>query len=338
MQDSRTAGRISIWTGIALFSWLSILRAPRELFALPDSARGFGPAISLRGALLTIGLPLVSGVLWSVGKPAARAQPHALVRLITIRTIAVIAATLTCVCVAAIAMDLRSIYTLACDFVPQPLPAPRSPDAAAFTARLLHVGITWPSGVPPSELKSGELRKEWTLALVTHAYWGLPWWHRKFVVISLEARGGSLKGGETYFVDATRSLGSVTRFLPAYEASCSRTRLLREAEIDLRVIRDGAPKNGARILGHTITGYFGTPKPVPGVKVIFRGPSDWLTTKSDKDGLFDLSGVPPGEYDPSVDYETDGRTRSVLGPDCFALSRMRYLKPGDVRDCTVWIK
>jgi len=51
---------------------------------------------------------------------------------------------------------------------------------------------------------------------------------------------------ETYFVGGNRHSRRLTRHLPIFEAQCTRTGLLKYSEIDMRVMREGAPKNGVR--------------------------------------------------------------------------------------------
>lgn len=54
------------------------------------------------------------------------------------------------------------------------------------------------------------------------------------------------------FVDGRRLPGSLTRFLPVYDLNCTRSDLLQDAGIDLRVLHDGPPAQGIRLIGRTL--------------------------------------------------------------------------------------
>jgi hypothetical protein len=324
IQDPKWAGRISIWTAVVLVCWLSAMgiiqhrQLPHEFFA----SEYFGATRDSLGAgadgLVSAGLLVVSGVLWSLRRARSQTQSKSGVRLVTMPIIGAVIVVLAGVCAAAIAADLRRIDSFDCHFIPQPLAAQRNPDEAAFTAQLLRVRRVWPS-------------KQWGFALVRREYWGLPWWARQVVVVALEGEVSPLAGGEMYFVAARRRRGSVTRFLPLYDTSCSRTRLLKDAEIDLRVIHDGVPKNGARVLGHTVRSANSHEIPVPSIKVVLQGPTgEFATTISDQAGIYDLPDVPTG--DSYLGYEANGKIIWQLS------SCATSMKSGDVRDCALAVK
>lgn len=103
---------------------------------------------------------------------------------------------------------------------------------AVFTAKILYA----PERSPQMS------REPWTLALVQHRYWGLPWWASELIVLGHSAP--YLKTGGEYLVDADRYESRLS-FLPYVEFRCgSRTKLLSEATLELRLLEDGPPKSG----------------------------------------------------------------------------------------------
>jgi len=132
-------------------------------------------------------------------------------------------------------------------------------------------------------------------------------------------------------VDGSRHSRSLTRQLAIFETYCTRTGLLKYSEIDLRVMREGAPKNGERIMGYTLRR-----KPnyewqeVPGVRVSISGPTGETIVTSDQQSLYDIPGLPPGPY---VVHGMDQKAGPYWAyPVCLWEGR-QSLKSGDVRDC-----
>ena len=81
---------------------------------------------------------------------------------------------------------------------------------------------------------------------------GAPMWDHKIVLLTFFVRGGSgFERGEVYFVDGNGSSRGLTQFLPVFETHCTRTGALKYSEVDLRALRDGAPKKSVRIMGYT---------------------------------------------------------------------------------------
>lgn len=88
--------------------------------------------------------------------------------------------------------------------------------------------------------------------------------------------------------------GLLTQFLPVVEITpCNRSRLLNDAKVDLRVLRDGPPHKGVRIIGQVMH-YNG--KDAPSIQVAISGPAGIAEVMTDQDGIYDLSGMPPGHY------------------------------------------
>ena len=132
-------------------------------------------------------------------------------------------------------------------------------------------------------------------------------------------------------MDGNRHSRRLTRHLPIFETQCTRTGLLKYSEIDKRVMREGAPKNGVRIMGYTLRR-----KPnhewqkVPGAPVSISGPAGETIVTSDQQGLYDISGLPPGRY---IVHGMDQKAGPYWArPVCFWEGR-ESLKSGDVREC-----
>jgi hypothetical protein len=134
------------------------------------------------------------------------------------------------------------------------------------------------------------------LAVVRQRYWGLPWYWPRVVVLD----GGFfcnivMEEGQDYLVSGRRERYGVLEV-----AGCSRTQLLKTAQIDLRTI-DGthcaAP--GGTIIGRVYRGQdrFHQNPTAPGVSLTFRAQDgNTYSAQSDKDGIYELRHLAPGSY------------------------------------------
>ena len=144
-----------------------------------------------------------------------------------------------------LAREILAPEVFECHYIPQPFAAQQSPKQAVFIARVLSTRILWPRTTSPPQ--QGYPRRYWALAVVQKSYWGLPWWDHKIVVLTFFVRGGSgFEWGAVYFVDGKPRRRGLTQFLPFFETHCTRTGALKYSEVDLRALRDGAPKNSVR--------------------------------------------------------------------------------------------
>lgn len=231
----------------------------------------------------------------------------------------------------ATAWELLTPEYFECHHVPQPFTAAQSPKQAVFSARVVLKGILWPRDWKP--LHEGYPRRYWALAVVQKGYWGLPWWDHKIVLLTLFTRGGDgFHRRDTYFVDGNRWSSHVSRFLPVFEIHCTRTSLLKYAEIDLRALRDGPPQNSVRIMGYTL--WRTSPSTwgaAPGQKVGITGPSGEILATSDQQGIYDVTGLAPGSY---YVHGTDVKAGpNWAHPICF----LERLQSGDIRECEVTV-
>ena len=129
---------------------------------------------------------------------------------------------------------------------------------------------------------------------------------------------------ERYFVEGVRSTGVFTRFLPVFEPTdCGRTARLDDAGVALRVLREGLPSSGGRLIGRVYASIHSAPRnAVPGVSVLATGPAGSVVSVTDAQGIYDFIGLPPGHYTVEPLTKSNGRNLGVGLP----------LKPGDVED------
>jgi len=100
-----------------------------------------------------------------------------------------------------------------------------------------------------------------------------------------------------YFVEGRRSEGLIAGLLPVMDpVECGHTAHLEDAIIAVRVLRDGPPLSGVCIIGRVYRGAREGRMPVPGVKVLITGPSGSRVSMTDAQGVYDVIGLPPGEY------------------------------------------
>jgi hypothetical protein len=66
------------------------------------------------------------------------------------------------------------------------------------------------------------------------------------------------------------------------------------AAVDLRVLQDGPPSSGVRIIGRVYADTYGTP--ASGAKVLITVPGGSISTTTDQQGIYDLVGLPAGRY------------------------------------------
>jgi hypothetical protein len=161
---------------------------------------------------------------------------------------------------------------------------------------------------------------ELSFGVVEQQFWGLPAWDKRIILIAVP-----LHHGEVYFVDGRRMPGLLTQFLPVVEvSSCNRTRLLKDATVDLRVLHDGPPRDGVRIIGEVKRGRHW--EKAAGVKVLISAPNGITTTETDKEGIYDVTGLPAGPYTIIADAKP-------LRPES---SRCQTYADADLKSGAIW--
>jgi hypothetical protein len=153
-----------------------------------------------------------------------------------------------------------------------------------FTARIVFVG--------PRSFHGWSL---WSIARVEQRFGAVPAWPSNLILL----RGYFLPAdvSRQYLVEGRRSGAAITRFLPVIvPTACGHTALLENATVALRCLRDGLPRSGGRLIGMVHRALRESSNPVAGVKVRITGPAGSSILVTDAQGIYDVTGLPPGEY------------------------------------------
>jgi hypothetical protein len=159
-----------------------------------------------------------------------------------------------------------------------------------FTARIVFVG---PNILPDSVIRSSL----WSVARVEERFSENHSWLPKLIVL----RGVFDRSDENqrYFVEGRHSRYAIARFLPVIEpVPCGHTARIENAIVAMRILRDGPPKDGVRLIGSVSR--WGNPMPVVGATVFIEGPLGKLMAVTDAQGNYDKTGLPPGHYTVAV--------------------------------------
>lgn len=183
---------------------------------------------------------------------------------------------------------------------------PRLPDSVIFVGEIVFTARTM-----------ADLNPGWCIARVEHRYVGFPWWAPGYALI----RSYPLAEDERKcFFDVRRSRGLLTHYLPVFVPYyCCHIQPLDRAAADLRVLNDGPPKSGIRVIGSVYEGTYTTGAPAVGVRVQIAGPAGVLSIATDRLGIYERQGLPAGHYSVRIDgdeytAEGDVRTGESWGP------------------------
>ncbi len=204
---------------------------------------------------------------------------------------------------------------------------PGVPRGVDFTAKIILVGPRLPYWI----LRGRSL---WSLARVRQRFGQRSSEVPQFVILRgfFEAADQSRE----YFVESTGGSNTVLGHLvPVLEPlDCGHTAPLEDARAWIRVLREGAPKSGARLIGRVYVGVRYDRrgrKPAAGINVNLEGEKGTITTVADDDGIYDFTSVPSGTYTlHATVIEQDGRSLSETQP--------LKLKEGEVRDWDVYTR
>jgi len=289
----------------------------------PDSALEYWLML-----LLTLAPPLAISAFWWISDKFGRPRVRLVQTPSRARRIAAIAFTTLLVCTllslsVLFFASLRPGFSIDCKKAP-PFAKPTRPEQVVFTAKILFACCKTTARVFP---RFGGF----AVATVTKRFWGLPWWNPGVVFLTQDI--ANLR--EPLFIDGDRQSGILGSLFPIVTMSiCDRSSLLRNAQIDLRLVHDGPPKDGVRIIGKTER-YVWSSVPhsekLPGTTVIITGPAGTFTATSDSEGIYDVSGLPPGSYTiQSKAYKPEAGDYSACGPQKLAL--------GSIGGCTLALK
>jgi hypothetical protein len=202
------------------------------------------------------------------------------------------------------------------------------PRGVDFTAKIVFVGPRPPYGILRGRSSL------WSFARTQERFGQRSFEVPRFVIL----RGGFEAADQSreYFVESTGSSNTVLGHLaPVAEPSnCGHTAPLEDAGAWIRVLREGAPKSGARLIGRVYVGvpyYQRGKKAAPGTHVNLDATSGTITSVADADGIYDFTSVPSGTYTLHATVtEPDGRSFSDTQP--------LRLKEGEVRDWDVYAR
>jgi hypothetical protein len=191
---------------------------------------------------------------------------------------------------------------------PRPFAKQQRPNQAAFTARIMEIPILGPVGV------------------VRENFWGLRSWESTLVLLQA---GPWFRTGDMWFIDGYRQDGLLGRSLPAFSLHCTRSAQVSDAELDLRLLRDGPPKDGVRVIGRAVRfRHDFSEQGVPGVEITITGPLGNITAATDAQGIYDRIGLPPGQY----------TFRSENYTEIPAVAEPQNLETGDIGGRTLVLK
>jgi hypothetical protein len=324
LRKPKIAALLLFVTGAVIALGIAItLGTPRTFVEEPTTYQGLRRPI----AMYALSLFLIPGLFWMI---TARwlEWPPILKSPLQVWKAGVLSAVFILLVLGSLVVRELGLPVYSCHWIPQPSAEQRDSEQAIFTASVLGTGILWPRGDAPL---NGYPRRYWAIAVVRDHYWGLSWWDKKIVLLTGFSQGvpNRFESNHQYFVEGWRRPGAFVSLLPIFETFCSRTRRLAAAEVDLRVLRDGKPRRGARVLGRVVRTTAQQETPVAGapIEVVTFGKKYVATT--DEHGFYDFTGIQPGDYavfrrDAEVPPEMKNR------PAC----RLRA-REGDVHDCTI---
>lgn len=183
-------------------------------------------------------------------------------------------------------------------------------DRAVFTARVVQL-------MGKIDNWDGKQYSEMVLAVVNRRFWGLPWYWPKVVILD----GGYdsvMADGDEYLISGRR-----IRYGVLDVGGCSRTRMLKTAQVDLRTL-DGSLCGGP---GGTVLGTLYAYRPQQTLDLVFR-PNETVTltdsggrrysATTDAAGIFQFFHLRPGEYGigtmlEGYRYTSDGKVQVTEG-------------------------
>jgi hypothetical protein len=209
---------------------------------------------------------------------------------------------LVCVCATSVRIVQLETDSIDCGG-PPPFSKPY-PHRAVFIARVVH--FDYITGA---------------MAIVQERFGGIPRWN-KIVFLKYVLHKGA------WFVDGRVEDGIITRWLvPVFDLKCTGSAPIQDAGVELRLFRDSPHWEGVRIIGtvrkRPLAGGMAS-----GVTVIIDGPSGSTVTTTDHDGIYDVSGLPPGHYSIRVPSSRRHGACQVYGE--------QGLEPGDVWGCELF--
>jgi hypothetical protein len=199
---------------------------------------------------------------------------------------------------------------------------PLSPEHVALTARIVRTAHT--------NKIAGSWAGSWAIGIVEERFWGLPWWARTTLLTN-----SMFWEGRTYFISGTRAYGLLAHHLPIVDATACGNLFavpVADAAPELRLLHERAPDGQSRTLGFVLAANHSIWKPKPpgaperrrtfrswrnhesrdlyewglnsprthrplgGARIGVTGPSGTFVLIADRDGVYELSSLPAGDY------------------------------------------
>ena len=143
----------------------------------------------------------------------------------------------------------------------------------------------------------------------------------KYVLIAHWGLGHYELSGETYYIEGRHADTWLSRFLPIVDpSSCSRSRPVDEAKLDLRILHESTAPDTVRIVGQ-VRSKSNIPK--SGATISIKEAMGDVIVATDAEGIFELTGLPPGRYEVQI-RQCDERKNPVA----FRCSASAELAPG----------
>lgn len=288
---------------VSLVVWLADIRLAEVIFYPKYFAYQYSNTASAAIIFVTL---LLLGYFWSIAHryhwpvitAATKMPPWTKLTLAAVTSLAFL------VCVCATSVRAASSWELPGDCGGPPAFSKPYPGHAVFIARVVNVdAITG------------------AMAVVQQRFGGLPWGNKIVFLKFINKKG-------TYFIDGRFEEGIVTRWVvPVLDLKCTGSCPIEAAGVELRLFRDSPHWDGVRIIGRVLEPPGMGLTPASGATVIVEGPRGSVVTVTNSDGIYDLSGLPPGHYSirlPSSGFQ--GTCRDF---------REGVLKSGDVWGCNL---
>jgi hypothetical protein len=214
---------------------------------------------------------------------------------------------------------------------------------AVFTARAIYVGRSVHTmqelRFAPKNLRDSPVG-DWAIGVVQERFWGVPsrWPHLVLMTNLIYWKGG------TYFIDGGVGNSLLSKILPVVAGGigCSRSKLVQEAGVDLRLLRDAPPRRAA-IVGSVrqpgpyagMMNPFDQPKFLSGAQIEVTGADGTRSVATDPSGVYVLDGLGAGDYTVRLHVPEGRRAGGFHADGSFDDQSVRtvHLKADELGEC-----
>jgi hypothetical protein len=195
-----------------------------------------------------------------------------------------------------------------------------SPGQVVFTGKIL-------TTLGPCVLSQGRPSCTGAVAVVKEGFFGT---RSKLLLLTQ----GYFEKDQEYLIDGVNFRSAVlSRLLPivGFTGGCTHSARVKDADVDLRILRDKSPQRGVRIIGKLTRRNGRQREAVAAAKVVIIGPQGTVTVETDNQGIYDVSGLPAGHYE----VHSELRGQDPWYTQCW---NGEELNPGDVGGCAMFIE